>query len=114
MDNQHLIACLILHQQQKDNALGIGWQSSKLRGLTWYYDTTNQKQRSQFTIATIVNSFIQSRIIIIQSLMNQMNESDDKATIAKKIIDIGHKIDLAKQVLDELTSDNQKIDTENN
>lgn len=107
-DNLHLTACLLLYFQRRDEALGLGWQSQRVRGLLWYYNRQRQQVGEQIVTAAYLNGIIQQGRAEIKKLVKLAETAPDKHAIARRVVALKTQIDEAAQQLEAMALPSQK------
>lgn len=91
--NLNFIACLALHQQRRDTAIGLTHVTTAQRGLIWYY---NLKRRELFTKASQV-SFRYGAMQQIDSRMAEIMREAQAAPLERKRELLAEALSLKKQ-----------------
>lgn len=89
----NFVACLALHQNRRDKALGLNHITTKARGLIWYY---NVKQRELLT-SIAKASFKLGTIQQIDKRMSQIMAEAGSAPIERKRELLKEAVQLQKQ-----------------
>jgi len=98
----NLLACLALYQHRQDQAVGIGWTSSRVRGLLWYYALLQEKQATGYLTAAYLNGIIQEGAKEIKRLVERAETVEDKRAILEQAQIIQQKVEEAKAELDKI------------
>lgn len=98
----NLLACLALYQHRKDQAIGIGWMSSLVRGLLWYYNWLQQKQMANIMTIYYLTQTIDQKAEAIKELAIKGKDAKNKGEILQQMMNLEAEIDIAKAMLDDL------------
>lgn len=82
--NADFIGAILLHQNRRDNALGLTHITTRQKGLLWYYNFLQYHTYDKIVRAAIYNGIIQSGRLEIKNLIQKANDSPEQAGIILK------------------------------
>lgn len=105
MDNLHLTACLLLYFQRQDEALGLTWQSRRVRGLLWYYNKLREQSSDKLMTTAYLVGIINKGAAAIEQLTIQAEtaSSSSRENLLKIALEIQQRVKKADELLQHLT-----------